>query len=256
MLNEVVPAFIFQRTRIVNAPPMHGSIAFTGEVVTYTPAAGYYGADKFTYTATGPNGTSAPASVTVTVANPPAPRRARDADSTLNSAGTPLDLSSKIAGVATGIGITTAPAHGTLTSNGEVVTYVPAAGYIGSDSFAYAATGPGGTSAAASVAVTVTAPPAPTAANAVAAVAYNSPGTLIDLSAKITGVTNSVAISAQPAHGRAAISGSVVTYAPAAGYFGADSFSFTATGPGGTSAPATITLTVATPPAPTVTTRT
>jgi hypothetical protein len=47
------------------------------------------------------------------------------------------------------------------------------------------------------------------------------------------------------------VSGNVVTYTPTAGYFGADSFTYTATGPGGTSSAATVTLTVATPAAPT-----
>ncbi|WP_163570989.1 Ig-like domain-containing protein, partial [Klebsiella pneumoniae] len=53
--------------------PAHGSFVIAGDTVTYTPAATYYGADSFTYTATGPGGTSAPATVSLTVATPPAP---------------------------------------------------------------------------------------------------------------------------------------------------------------------------------------
>src|SRR3546814_6375815 len=59
------------------------------------------------------------------------------------------------------------------------------------------------------------------------------------------------AVATAPAHGTASVAGDVVAYTPAAGYFGADSFTYTATGPGGTSAPATVSLTVGTPPAPT-----
>src|SRR3546814_9844442 len=70
------------------------------------------------------------------------------------------------------------------------------------------------------------------------------------LSASVTGVHAGIAVATQPSHGAAAVSGDIVTYTPTAGYYGADSFTYTATGPGGTSTPATVTLAVATPPAP------
>jgi hypothetical protein len=70
------------------------------------------------------------------------------------------------------------------------------------------------------------------------------------LSGSITGVHTSVAVATGPAHGTTSVSGDVVTYTPTTGYFGADSFTYTATGPGGTSSAATVTLTVATPAAP------
>jgi hypothetical protein len=73
----------------------------------------------------------------------------------------------------------------------------------------------------------------------------------IDLSGSITGVHSSIAVATGPAHGTTSVSGNVVTYTPSTGYFGADSFTYTATGPGGTSSAATVTLTVATPGAPT-----
>lgn len=85
------------------------------------------------------------------------------------------------------------------------------------------------------------------------AVAWNSPGTAIDLSGSITGGAHtSIAVATGPAHGVVSISGDVVTYAPTAGYSGPDSFSYTATGAGGTSTPATVSLTVALPPPPVI----
>lgn len=51
-------------------PPANGTAVASGTGVTYTPNAGFAGADSFTYTATNAGGTSAPATVTVTVANP------------------------------------------------------------------------------------------------------------------------------------------------------------------------------------------
>src|SRR3546814_13537192 len=73
----------------------------------------------------------------------------------------------------------------------------------------------------------------------------------IELAGSITGAHSSIAVGIGPAHGTASVGGDVVTYTPAAGYYGADSFTYMATGPGGTSAPATVSLTVGTPPAPT-----
>src|SRR3546814_2147283 len=63
----------FPFTRLFRSDPSHGTSSVGGDVVTYTPAAGYYGADSFTYMATGPGGTSAPATVSLTVGTPPAP---------------------------------------------------------------------------------------------------------------------------------------------------------------------------------------
>src|SRR3546814_7364997 len=69
-------------------------------VVTYTPASGYYGSDSFAYAATGPGGTSAPASVQLTVGTPPAPVAAdKSGVSIAYGAATPIDLASSVTGV-------------------------------------------------------------------------------------------------------------------------------------------------------------
>lgn len=54
---------------IVGAPS-HGTVTVSGLTIAYTSAAGYAGPDSFTYTATGAGGTSAPATVSVTVSPP------------------------------------------------------------------------------------------------------------------------------------------------------------------------------------------
>jgi len=188
------------------------------------------------------------------IANPPIAADVPNVAVAYESTGTAIDLSGSLTGGAhTAITIATAPAHGTATVSGDVVTYTPAATYYGPDSFTYTATGPGGTSNVATVSLTVATPAAPVAADKPGvAVAWNSAGTAIDLSSSITGVRASIAIGTAPSHGTVTVAGEVVTYAPTAGYYGADSFTFTATGPGGTSNVATVSLTVANPPAPTV----
>ncbi|NYT39178.1 tandem-95 repeat protein [Sphingomonas sp. R-74633] len=239
-------------TGIATSTPSHGTVTITNDVVTYTPTTGYFGLDSFTYTATGPGGTSPPATVTVTVGNPPAPSVANKTGVAVPyaSTGTAIDLTASITGVHTSIATST-PANGTVSIAGDVVTYTPAAGYYGADSFTYTATGPGGTSAPATVSLTVATPAAPvTADKPGVAVPYASAGTAIDLTASITGVHATIAIGTTPAHGSVTIAGDVVTYTPAASYYGADSFTYTATGPGGTSNVSTVNLTVATPAAP------
>jgi hypothetical protein len=51
----------------VASGPSHGSASISGTTATYTPTSGYSGLDSFAYTATGPGGTSSPATVSVTV---------------------------------------------------------------------------------------------------------------------------------------------------------------------------------------------
>lgn len=54
----------------IGTAPLHGSATVSGTTITYQPTAGYAGPDSFTYTATNSGGTSAPATVTVTVQDP------------------------------------------------------------------------------------------------------------------------------------------------------------------------------------------
>lgn len=61
-------------TRSIVSTPAHGSLSAIDQTagnVTYTPAAGYLGADTFTFAAGDGTNTSAPASVSLTVAAPP-----------------------------------------------------------------------------------------------------------------------------------------------------------------------------------------
>jgi hypothetical protein len=241
-------------TSLAAGTPAHGTTSVLGDTITYTPASGYFGNDSFTYTATGPGGTSAAATISLTVVTPAAPTvAAKSASIGYNSGGTGIDLSASVSGVHTSLTVTSGPGHGAISVSGDTITYTPTASYYGSDSFAYSATGPGGTSSTATVSITVATPAAPTVAAKSAAVPYNSSGTAIDLASSIAGLHSSLAVASGPAHGSTSVAGDVVTYTPTSGYYGPDSFTYTATGPGGTSATATVSVTVATPAAPTVT---
>lgn len=220
---------------------------------SYTTTSLVAGDYAITATAADLAGNVSPASVANSVRLASAPTVQNVSVSVPYDTATPIDLAPSISGSYTSIAIGTAPAFGALSISGSVVTYFPVSGYYGTDSFTYYATGVGGSSVRATVSITVLAPPAPTAADiSNVAVPYASRGTAIDLSGSIDGVYRSVAIGTAPSHGTVTVTGATATYTPASGYYGADSFTFTASGPGGTSAPARVAITVATPAAPVV----
>ncbi|MBB4096888.1 putative Ig domain-containing protein [Sphingomonas kyeonggiensis] len=156
--------------------PTHGTVTVSGLTFSYTPATGYHGADSFTYTATNDGGTSAPATVSLTVVPPPPPNAAPGNSTVAGSTTTTgtsvqINLSALVTGVYDSIQIAGQPAHGTVTLSGGagpslnpvaaapvspyIATYTPTPNYAGADSFTYVAVGPGGSSAPGTVTVTV-----------------------------------------------------------------------------------------------------
>ncbi|WP_244788271.1 putative Ig domain-containing protein [Cupriavidus pauculus] len=86
---------------------------------------------------------------------------------------------------------------------------------------------------------------APTVANTASTVAANSSNNAVTLS--IGGTATSVAVVSGPAHGAATPSGTSISYTPAPGYYGTDSFTYSASNAGGTSGTATATISVTAP---------
>jgi uncharacterized protein YhjY with autotransporter beta-barrel domain len=89
-------------------------------------------------------------------------------------------------------------------------------------------------------------PAPPVAGNTTAAIAFGAGATPISLVLS-GGTATSVAVAGTPAHGTALASGTGITYAPAPGYAGSDSFTYTASNLGGTSSAATVSISVAAP---------
>jgi YD repeat-containing protein len=227
--------------------PSHGSLSLSGATVTYTPVAGYYGADTFTYNATGPGGTSASATVNVNVPRPPPPTVSNSSlTANYGSYGSSGVLALPATGYVSSISFPTAPTQGSISLSGSTVTYVGFSGRVGADSFTYNATGPGGTSTTATVSVNIIPPAAPTAGNVSADVPYN---TATNVPLAITGIETITDIYAGASHGVATSHGSYVTYLPTSGYSGPDSFQYIVRNPGGYSGVATVSVNVAAPPA-------
>ena len=140
--------------------PAHGSAVISGGQISYTPAAGYTGADSFTYTISDGRGGNASAAVTVNVRASNRPPVA-NADAYSVSAGSTGNLFEVLAndsdpdGDALSITAVGSAAHGTVTINGNRLSYTPAAGYSGTDSFSYTISDGLGGSASAMVTVSV-----------------------------------------------------------------------------------------------------
>ncbi|MCR4536819.1 putative Ig domain-containing protein [Pseudomonas sp. 18.1.10] len=222
----------------------HGTATASGTSITYTPTAGYSGADSFTYTATNASGTSSPATITLTV-NPPT---IAVGPTTLPS-GTVSTVYSQALTASNG----TAPYTYAITS-GSVPTglSLSASGTLSgtpsaAGTFNFTVTATDANSATGARAYSMTISTAPPIAGAVSAmVAANSSANPITLSLS-GGAATSVAVASAASHGTATASGTSITYTPTAGYSGADSFTYTATNASGTSSPATVTLTVSAP---------
>jgi hypothetical protein len=126
----------------VASAPAHGSASISGTTATYTPSQSYYGADSFTYTASGPSGTSLPATVSVNVGNPPAPTAGNVSLSVAYNGSGSVNLAP--GGVYTSLALASNPSHGSASVSGQTASYTPGGGYYGADSFTYSVLGPGG----------------------------------------------------------------------------------------------------------------
>ncbi len=214
-----------------------GTVTFTTDALTYTPAANANGSDSFTYTLGDGQGGSATATVAVTITavnDPP--------DAGADGAGTNEDTPVTIAVLAndvdpdgeapTLVGVTAA-SQGTVVANGNgTVTYLPAANTAGVDAFTYTVRDAAGLTDTATVAVSVA--PVNDAPDAIDDSATTNEGSAVTIAAlgndtDIDGGPLAVTAVGAAAHGVAtANANGTITYTPAAGYGGPDSFTYTA----------------------------
>ncbi len=147
----------------------------------------------------------------------------------------------------TGVTITQQPAHGTLTVNGTTnVTYVPTAGYEGTDSFKYKAVNATGPSNEATVSINVVA--AVPVANNDSYNVYNSGNTNLNILSNDTSTLTitGISITQQPTQGTLTVNGTTnVTYKPTSATFtGADTFKYKASNVTGDSNEATVSINI------------
>jgi hypothetical protein len=148
--------------------------------------------------------------------------------------------------------VASGPSHGTLSGTAPNLTYTPAAGYSGTDTFAFTVTDTTAGLTSARATITLAVVPPPTANTRSLNVLLNTALNITLTGSAPNGDPYTFAIGVGPAHGT--LSGlnaatGAVTYTPGAGYTGPDSFQFTVTDTVSnlTSAAATVSLTVTAP---------
>jgi hypothetical protein len=147
--------------------PGHGTLGqVEGNAVVYTPTPGYFGSDSFTFTANAGGQSSTPATVSIEVTEviqpnhtPVATDQPNVAVTAGNSVGITLAATDADASDTLTYATSTSPTNGTLTGTGSALTYTPANGFTGTDSFQFVANDGKATSTAATVTITVNAAP-------------------------------------------------------------------------------------------------
>ena len=230
--------------------PAHGTVLINvNGTIRYTPTSGYAGMDTFNYTINDGVGGVSTTTVTVTVVNR-APLAANDAATTfVNSAvtipvvandsdpdGSPLTVIS-----------TSVPAHGAVIINANgTVTYTPANGYVGADSFTYTISDGSGGTATATVNISV-GNRNPVALNDTASTVLNTAVTIPVLTNDTDPDAQLISVSSvsTPTRGTAVVNANgTITYTPNNGYLGVDSFTYTISDGAGGTATATVNITV------------
>ena len=244
----------------VSTPPSHGRLTLLPDgSLRYASAPNYHGPDSFTYELSDGQGGTATATVRITIVSvPDAPIASEDAfatdEDTALAVSPPGVLGNDSDGDGDAIGaiLVTGPAHGTLTldANGALA-YTPDPDFNGDDAFSYRASD--GTLSSDPTTARITVRPVndtPVASSdryevdedgvlAVAAPGVLGNDTDIDgdaLSAELVATTIHGTLSLRP-------DGSF-TYAPAANFFGSDSFRYAARDAALASAAVTVTITV------------
>lgn len=238
--------------------PGHGSVELLPDQrLRYHPQPGFVGSDSFGYSVVDPHGALASALVTVDVAAPNQPPVAVD-DAATTPVDTPvtLDLLAndndpdgdplQLVGLAM-------PLHGSLAvAPDRTVTYTPAAGFRGSDEFAYTIADGRGGQASATARLAVVRPNAPPVAPPIAATTPAGTAVTLDLLAQTSdpdGDPRELIVLGLPAHGQVAVgTDRRVTYTPTAGFVGTDGFTYTVRDDQGASATGAVTVTVTAPP--------
>jgi VCBS repeat-containing protein len=250
---------------LINSPT-HGSLTLNANgSFLYTPTAGFTGTDTFGYRANDGSAVSATALVTLTVNavprtnSPPTPQpdtysTTRNAPLNVPSSSGVLMNDTDVDGNTLTATLLTSPAHGTVTLNPSGgLSYAPATGFVGLDSFQYLA-GDGAASASATVSITVdeewkNSPPAGqpdeyvTSENTPLTVPWAS--RLVANDIDVDGDTLTVIQVDFPSHGNVTLNpNGTLVYTPAAGFYGVDHFDYAAFDGTDYSESTTVTITV------------
>lgn len=234
-------------TYTVASGPADGAVVIANGVLTYTPALNFHGTDAIVVQVSDGEGGTDTATITIIVTPVDDPPSVGDRTIT-----TPEDTAVSTSIGAThpdGIGmtyqITGAPANGTATLAGDVVTYTPAENFHGTDAVVVLVTDANGLTASATITVIVTPVNDPPVIDDQS---VSTPeDTPIDVALGATdadGDALAYAAVGAPANGSAVIVNGVLTYTPAPDFNGLDTVTVRVSDGQGGTATAVITIDV------------
>ncbi|MCX6878404.1 MAG: DUF6288 domain-containing protein [Verrucomicrobia bacterium] len=231
--------------------PAHGTLTGTPPNLTYQPTANYpagnaNGSDSFTFTVRDAALTSAVAtvSITVTPVNDAPQALAQSVSVSANSTNLMTLTGLDPEGYALSYTVATNPGHGTLTGTAPNLTYQPTTNYRGLDSFTFRVTDSEGVvSSAATVSITIINDP-PVANPQFVELQPNTSTAVTLTGSDSANDPLTYTVLTQPAHGDLTGTAPNLTYTPAPGYTGADSFTFKANDGVNDSPAATVTLNI------------
>ncbi|TVQ96370.1 MAG: tandem-95 repeat protein [Deltaproteobacteria bacterium] len=231
-------------------PPAIGSASIVGAFtrLDLTGDPDFHGEVTFTYTASDGQATSAPAEVRVNVQRATIPPTARDLSlSTQRDSPLTFDLDGSGDPEATlTFTVAEAPAHGSVTLDGNAATYTPDASFLGEDTFTFTVSDGEVVSSPATVTITVTPRNRPPVARDIAVtVPQREGGTFALDGSDPDDDPIEFRIVENPQHGTLVVIGDEATYIPDGDFFGEDDFLYQAFDGELFSDPATATITVA-----------
>ncbi len=232
---------------VIMSNPGNGTLTGKPPALIYTPAAGFVGTDRFSFSASDGSLTSAPAEIAVSVAGTnrapaafplslfgaknttiPVPLSGTDAD------GDPLTFKP-----------VSQPQHGTLTGIHPNLLYTPDLNFLGIDQFLYTASDGTDVSPPAYATILIFgANTAPVATGFAAITAEDTPLAIKLVATDADADSLTYEIVAQPLHGALTGIAPNLTFIPAADYYGTDTFTYRASDGLLKSAVATVSLTV------------
>ena len=210
-------------------PPARGSLIGVAPHLTYTPTTNVAGDDSFTFEVDDGPLTSTAATISIAVGpvndQPVAIDTAVSIDEDV--ATTIAVGGSDVNGDVLTFEVLVQPAHGVLSGAGPAFQYTPAPDFFGADSFTYRVDDGQSTSEPATVTIDVSpVNDPPVASDRSVSVAEDGLLAVNLLATDVDGDPLTYAIDVAPLHGTLAGTAPTLTYAPAADYNGADSFTF------------------------------
>ena len=241
----------------VTQPSQGGSTEVSASSVLYTPVIGFIGSETFTYTIDDGNDNTATATVTVDVTTKPnTPPVLQDAAITVaeDSAETLIDVIANATDAdddtLTLEAVGTPSASGSVSIENNQISYAPALEFSGTETFTYTVNDGEGGVVSANVTVTVTPRPntVPVAEDVSLTVEQDSSATLIDAVSSASDADGDPltlsAVGAPSNGGSASLVGGQISYVPALGYSGEESFTYTVSDGEGGEATASVIATV------------